>query len=294
MTKEPTSYEIQAIREIHAWKNPEISWLDKSLEAINWPADKAAKLISAVPGADVIISKTVGGLVSILNDLAHWSISPDRIFKEFHNMGHDVTGSADIFRLDLENVDRVIGWLGAKYKGMAAVEGAAVGVVGLPGIPADVVALVTMNQRAIGEYATYCGFDISIPGERLFALNVLELAASPNRESKNDALGHLNRIARDAASERSGTGLETSTIVGVIQKMANTLGSRLIKAKATQMLPAIGAGVSASFNAYYTSQVCDAAYFLYRERFLAAKYGPDIIDVTVHPVDDLMRYYDDI
>ena len=177
---------------------------------------------------------------------------------------------------------------------MAAVEGAAAGTVGLPGIPADVAALVTMNQRAIGEYATYCGFDISIPRERLFALNVLELAASPNRDAKKDALAHLNRIAREAAAERSCPRLEANTIVGVIQKMANTLGARLIKAKASQMLPAIGAGVSASFNAYYTSQVCDAAYFLYRERFLAAKYGPEIIDLTVEPVADLMRYYDDI
>ncbi len=27
--------------------------------------------------------------------------------------------------------------------------------------------------------------------------------------------------------------------------------------------------------------MCDAAFFLYRERFLAEKYGPDIIEETV-------------
>ena len=31
--------------------------------------------------------------------------------------------------------------------------------------------------------------------------------------------------------------------------------------------------------------VCDAAYHLYRERFLAEKYGPEIIDLTAEPVE---------
>lgn len=36
-------------------------------------------------------------------------------------------------------------------------------------------------------------------------------------------------------------------------------------------------------NAYYTSRVCDAAHYLYRERFLAEQYGEDVIEVTVRP-----------
>ena len=33
--------------------------------------------------------------------------------------------------------------------------------MGLLGIPPDVVALITLNLRAVGEYATYYGFDVS-------------------------------------------------------------------------------------------------------------------------------------
>ena len=39
------------------------------------------------------------------------------------------------------------------------------------------------------------------------------------------------------------------------------------------------------FNAYYTARVCDAAYHLYRERFLAKKYGPGVIDLTAEPAE---------
>jgi len=44
--------------------------------------------------------------------------------------------------------------------------------------------------------------------------------------------------------------------------------------------------VGGGFNSYFTSKVCDAAYFLYRERFLAEKYGADVIDVAVRPAKE--------
>ena len=47
----------------------------------------------------------------------------------------------------------------------------------------------------------------------------------------------------------------------------------------------MGAAVGGGFNAYYTARVCDAAYHLYRERFLAEKYGPEVIDLTAEPVE---------
>jgi len=52
------------------------------------------------------------------------------------------------------------------------------------------------------------------------------------------------------------------------------------------MLPALGGGIGAGFNAYYTSRVCTAAFFLYRERFLAEKDGDDVIERTVNPAQD--------
>jgi hypothetical protein len=52
---------------------------------------------------------------------------------------------------------------------------------------------------------------------------------------------------------------------------------RLTKAKLAEVIPGAGAVIGGGFNAYFTAKVCDAAYFLYRERFLAEKYGADVI-----------------
>ena len=54
----------------------------------------------------------------------------------------------------------------------------------------------------------------------------------------------------------------------------------------------LGRLLGSGFNAYYASKVCDAAYFPYRERFLAEKYGPSAIEITVDPADDLDPHYE--
>lgn len=162
MKNSMSEYEKRAIEEIHLWKNPKLSWFEKAMESISWPLDKAGDLAIDAPGLGWAIEKSVGGIVSVANDFAQWSVRSNAIYEEFRKRGHKgVRKSKDILTLDLEDVNKVIGWLGAKYKGIATVEGAATGAAGLPGIPPDIIALVTLNLRANGEYATYCRFDVS-------------------------------------------------------------------------------------------------------------------------------------
>lgn len=294
MKNELTEYEKSAVVSIHDWKNPQIGWFGKTMDVINWPLAKAGELITEVPGVDWVLDKAVGGLISLLNDFAHWSVRPDAIYEEYRKAGFGhIKTSNDIFTLDLDDADRVNGWLGAKYKTLATAEGAAAGYAGLAGIAPDIVALISLNQRAIAEYATYYGFDISSQQERLFALNILGLASSPNDAAKQVAMAQLVRIAQDVAKKKVWKDLEKHSFVKIIQLIASSLGIRLTKAKLAQVVPVTGALVGGGFNAYYTSNVCDAAFYLYRERFLAQKYGENIIEVTVEPAADFEPQFDD-
>ena len=94
----------------------------------------------------------------------------------------------------------------------------------IPGISPDIVALITLNLRAIGEYATYYGFDVSSQQERLFAMNVLGLASSPTDASKGLAMAQLVRIAQDVAKKRTWRQLEQHAFVQLIQQLAKALG----------------------------------------------------------------------
>ena len=166
------------------------------------------------------------------------------------------------------------------------------GLEGTSGI-ADIVALIALNQRAIGEYATYYGFDISSQQERLFALNILGLASSPNDAAKQVAMAQLVRIAQDVAKKKVWRDLEKHSFVKIVQIIARSLGIRLTKAKLAQVVPVTGALVGAGFNAYYTDKVCDAAFYLYRERFLSEKYGEKIIEETVKPAENFEPNFDE-
>ena len=296
MKRVPSAYEEHARKEIQAWKNPSVGWFGRAMQIANWPLEKAGDLIMNTPGVGWVIEKSVGGLVNLTNDLAQWSVRPGAIYEEFRSRGHDnIKTASDLASLDLEEIDRAIGWLGTKYKGIALVEGGTAGAVGLPGIPPDIVALVGLNLRAIGEYATYCGFDISLPHERLFAMNVLGYASSPSDASKTMAMSQLVKIAQDVAKKKTWKDLQNHAFVQVIQRIAKAVGIRLTKAKLAQVVPAAGAVVGGGFNAYFTAKVCDTAYFLYRERFLAAKYGDAFIDASSIPPpppgDDIDPHY---
>lgn len=137
-----SEYDRRALEEIHAWKDPELGWFGYAMTALNWPLDKAGDLILATPGVGQVIKASVHGVTSVCCDLAHWSISQDAIYNEFRKAGHaDIRSPKDMFGVDLEQIDRIVGWLDAKYKGIALVEGAGTGAFGLPGIPPDVAAL---------------------------------------------------------------------------------------------------------------------------------------------------------
>jgi hypothetical protein len=280
MLKELSNYEKKSLNEIRIWKYPPIkkeNWLHKATNIAKKPLSFAGEQIMQIPGIEHAIEKSVGGLVSSLNDFAQWSVRQDEIYKEYGENNLTINSKEDIFNLDLESVDKTIGYLATKYKALAMSEGAATGAVGLPGIALDIPALVLLNLRAIGEYATYCGFDVSHEQERLFAMQVLALASSPTDASKQVAMSQLIKIAGEVAKKKTWKELERHAFVQMVQHIAKSLGVQLTKAKLAQVVPATGAIIGGGFNAYYTTKVCTAANFLYRERFLAEKYGPQIL-----------------
>jgi hypothetical protein len=287
MSTGPSPYEQKALATIHSWKNPQAGWLGWMKDAVSWPWRTATELAGKIPGVDWVIEKAFQGVLASLNDWAQLTVRQHAIFEDFRKYGHLVHKHGDVFQLDLESVDHVIGLLDMKYKSAALGEGAVTGAAGMPGIPADVVLLLGMALRAIGEYATHYGFDVTSQQERLFALNILGFASSLTDAAKTVAMAQLVRIATGVAKKQAWKELEEHAFVVIIQKLAKQLGVRLTKAKLAQFVPVFGAAVGASYNAYYMAKVCNAAYFLYRERFLAEKYGPEIIAPTVKPAESL-------
>ena len=286
-----SDYEKRALAQIHAWKNPEQTWFDAAMAYVNKPLAIAGQAIDKIPGFTETCSKAMNGIVGLVNDASQWSVRPSAIFKDLSDVSQQVITRPDqIPLLDLQVIDRSIGWLDTKYEGIALVEGAAAGglavinpMVALAAIPADLTALLAMNLRAIGEYGTYCGFDMSSQEERIFSLNILALASSTTDGGKQAALSHLVKIAQEVAKKKTWEQLEKSVFVQAVSSIAKALSINLTKAKLANVIPVAGAAINGGFNAYYTDKVCKAAFYLYRERLLAIKSDAQSIEVTVEP-----------
>jgi len=160
---------------------------------------------------------------------------------------------------------------------LALAEGTAAGAAGLPGMAVDIPALVALALRAVNEYATYYGYDVSLASERYVAMTVLAVVTGGDTVAKQAAMTEVAKATVMAAQKKSWDELQRVAVVRLIQKLAEQLGIRLTKAKLAQALPVFGGLVGGGFNAWYVSKVCFAARMVYRERFLRERYGESVV-----------------
>lgn len=273
-----TEYEKKTLKEIDIWKTPkEKNFIQKGFSLITTPVNKAAEIIIDSPYLGEVITKSISGLTTICNESAQTTIRFQAIYDDISSKSEFMVKQLnDIEKVNLQVLDKTSSGLLPKYVAIAATEGGGAGALGLPGMVVDIPGLILINFRAIGEYATYYGFDIELQEEKLYILNILSLASAPTDQAKHVAMAQLAKIATQVAKKQTWKELEQLFFVNMIKKIAEALGIRLTKAKLAQAVPVVGAVVGAGFNAYYTEKVCNAAYFLYRERFLARKYNLEI------------------
>ncbi len=276
----PSAYEESAIDELLSWRTPDESWYAKWTDRAADTWNEVTNLIRKVPGVEWTMDNVVTGLLDLTNEITQDSVWIEAVYKDYQDAGHAVENHRHIHALDLEQVDDIVSGLDTKYTALAAAEGTATGLAGAAGILPDLIGLVSINLRAAGEFASYCGFDIRKPEERLFALQLLDHVARPSTRAKDMTLSPAVRTATRVARTQSSQALEQMGIMNAIERAARALGMHLTGAKLAQIVPVTGAVIAGGFNAIYTTKVCKSARYLYRERFLIQKYGDAILERT--------------
>lgn len=271
----PSAYEREALQQIHAWRNPEHGFWSKASTRFNTAWNSVTDLVRQVPGVDWTIENVFSGLLQLVNEMTQDSVWTTAILDEYAMQGHTINALDDIYTLDLADADALSEGLKTKYNVVAGAEGATTGLAGAAGIVPDIVALVSINLRMAGEYATYYGFDVTTSAERLYALQVLDAVSQPSDATKDFAFAPIVRVSKRVAQQQSLEAIQQLAITRTLK----SIGSRLTRLKFSQMLPVASAVVAGSLNVYYTNKVCDAAYHLYRERFLQKKYGPRLFEI---------------
>ncbi len=156
--------------------------------------------------------------------------------------------------------------------GYAVTGGGAAGAFGAIGLAVDIPATITLALRTARLTGLAYGFGGGSPAERVFILDILQLAGANSRAEKAEALARLERDQSDISPESWGkivrlTG-QTAGAQATVHRVATALGVNLSARKLAQLAPVVGAAVGASVNAAFQNDVARAARHAYRERWI--------------------------
>ena len=274
----PSDYEIKILQELSKSGNGHGSKLNKWFKNVQMPFEKAADFLKQMPHLDAIKEKT---FALIQEQLEGFKVDPhlfDQVVDRYRDRGYkQIAQPEDISSLHLEDIDPLVKDICQKYQSLASSEDENTSALSLQSMPKDIVALVNLNRKAVSEYAAHYGFDISIERERLFALNILEYAATNSRTARE----HVMKRLIDQTKQMTGEGqvtLSKAAFLSMFSTLSSSISIKLLKAKVGEGFPVHGAVIGSGFNAYFTKEVCSAAQFFYKQRFLAKKYGSHVIE----------------
>jgi EcsC protein family len=170
--------------------------------------------------------------------------------------------------------------------GIAAAPGLST-VVAAMGV--DAAALLTACTGVLARDALYYGYDPRDFAEEIFMMQVIGLALATTASAKAAAYQQLATLTEGLARRAAWHQLDQQTFDKVAQRFAVEFSHKLMEKRLFQLVPVVGVGIGAALNWKTVAEIADAAYWVYRERFLYEKGGsvePVAIDVDVTGDDD--------
>ncbi len=263
MEHELSNYEQQQVKLIKEWKNKEPSivsqGMGKLLYPLTWMAEK------------VIPEAAIRGLLDFSSTIAKWLTDTSDILRDGR-----VASIKELKAKDIELSDELSNEVHNWAIGIATVEGGATGTTGLPGIAADVPAIITIALRTIHKIGVCYGFEAKTTEDRDFIRGIMAASGANDMSEKLAALATLRSIevtiAKQTWKKMAQTAAQSqmskeAAIIG-LKNLAKQLGVNLTKRKALQTIPIVGAVVGASVNGWYIKDVGWAARRAFQERWL--------------------------
>lgn len=156
-----TPYEINEFHEIIKWQNKEPSVvrevIDIALKPATWMINK------------IIPAKAIQGALTASDYLAS-TLTDSKDIKRDGN----VEEIKELRHKDLELSDRLANEVHNWANGIAALEGAAAGATGLPGMIVDIPTLITMGLRVIHKIGLCYGYECKTEQDKQFIYGIIQ------------------------------------------------------------------------------------------------------------------------
>lgn len=287
-------YEIKEAVEIYKWKHQEpglgASAMGYLLDKVGWAVEKVTPTaLKEYYENSTIIQNGIKGALDLANTGAKQITDSRDLLKEADVKSIEELRGLPLARSDVL-ADSVHNWAIT----LASAEGGLVGMAGLPGIAADVPALITLCFRTIHKIGLCYGYELDDEADTQTVYGILSAANAMSMEEKIASLYVLGQfqkllvrqswkyMAKVAAEKQLS---KEGTIIG-IKTLLQQVGINLTKRKALQAIPLIGGGIGAVVNGCYVQDIGWAARRVFQERKLADQgkvikiYSPDNGDVA--------------
>lgn len=265
-----TDYERSVQRDLDRWQHAEPSL---AMQAMNWamkPVDWAIEKVAPEAFMDAA-SGAIERFLEVLSDASKWTFDASGILTALRAKGVEAETVEDLRNASLEVLDEHAKTHTNENTIAAALSGGGTGFGGALLIAADIPILFTINLRLIQQIGATYGFPVAGPEFRPLVLSIYNVAASGSRESKLEAMREISVAAAAMARDMPYRGRVSGTFRDQSRQMPREIAKALVSHKVLQAIPIAGAAVGAGVNYWFTSEVAEAAFMLFRTLFVESK-----------------------
>lgn len=267
MRREMSTYERKQLVLLEEWKHQKPGFIANQLSQLPYRLEWL--LQGAVP------ERLLHKALDMVDYSARWLADEKKIVK---SAGVDELHELQTF--PLEHCDRLALGCQRWAVGFGAIEGGATGVTGLSGLAADIPALLTLSIRTIYQIGYCYGCNPANPTVQQLAFTIMAIAITETNEERQETMRRLQELREDLLCEQRvlEVPLVNKRTKGTItaRQLGRHIGANLIKRKALQTIPALGAIAGSSINAWYINEVSITAKRVFQEIWFYRNMGsPD-------------------
>lgn len=232
-------------RQQQSYKQSKPSMFGRGIERLTHPFGKA--IASVVPKS--LVEAVLTGLDRAVGA------------KQLVNFNHDTN--------DLQAAHDAASGLVRTARAISASTGAAAGLGGAISMGADIPATMAIALRTIRDTGRAYGFAGEGPSEKLFRLQILELAALDDPELRAERIAALEAgIGADGDLIHAGQEHITPVIDQAVERISRALAFATFRRRAGMLVPIAGSVVGGIVNSSFQNDVGKAARFAFLARRL--------------------------
>ncbi len=275
--------ELKILDDIAGWKGQAPGFLNRATDFISRPINWATSTL--IPdGVKGGIGSVVEGITEKMQEMSKWSVNKEEVLRSTKEFDIDSETIVELKKASIHDLDHISTKFVTENTRYATLSGVGTGLIGWPGLIADLPTLFLLSVRTIYQIALCYGFDISEEQNEVkafemeYMMRVFKIATASNTVEKQKSLAELKDLEANALYQEVG-GDYTSKQVSknaanyLSQKLIREIVEQTISKKAAGLVPGLGAIFNAGFNYVYLKDVGETAFMLYRERFLLDKKG---------------------